>query len=133
MSDREPPRILIVDDEPFMRTTVKAMLRMIGRFLVMDATDGTDALAKVSSFKPDLIIFDIGMVPMGGIEFVDRLHEHDDIDRRQTAVIMLTADRNETTIMAATRLQLAGYLVKPVSSKKLGTLVNMVFQHLNLV
>ena len=73
MSDREPPRILIVDDEPFMRTTVKAMLRMIGRFLVMDATDGTDALAKVSSFKPDLIICDIGMTPMGGIEFVDRL------------------------------------------------------------
>ena len=133
MSERELPRILVVDDEPFMRTTVKAMLRMVGRFKVLEAEDGTDALEKVGSFKPDLIICDIGMTPMGGIEFVDRLHAYDDIDRQQTAVIMLTEDRSVATIMAATRLHLAGYLVKPVSPKKLGTLVNMVLQHLNLV
>jgi two-component system chemotaxis response regulator CheY len=112
-----------------MRKTVRAMLRMIGRFSVQEAEDGESALRKIDQFRPNLIICDVGMAPMGGIEFVERLHRLADTVLRATPVIMLTADRNETTIKTAARLQLAGYLVKPVSPKQLGALVNVVLKH----
>lgn len=133
MSDQELRRILVVDDEPFMRKTVKAMLRMIGRFTVEEAEDGMAALVKIGQFRPNLIICDVGMAPVGGIEFVERLHRLTDAVLRAAPVIMLTADRNEATIKTAARLKLAGYLVKPVSPKQLGVLVNAVIRQLDMV
>jgi two-component system chemotaxis response regulator CheY len=133
MMEPDLPRILVVDDEPFMRTTVKAMLRMVGRFFVQDAADGSQAMARVDEFHPHIIICDVSMTPMDGITFVRRLHEHPDLDRRSTAVIMLTSDSNETTILTAAKLQLAGYLVKPVSPKQLGGLVTAILRHLELL
>jgi two-component system chemotaxis response regulator CheY len=121
------PRILVVDDEDFMRATVKAMLRVIGRFVVEEAEDGSAALAMVAYFRPDLVLCDVSMVPMGGLEFVRRLRGHDNEACRGTRVIMLTSDANETTILTAAQLQLNGYLVKPVSPKRLGVLVRAVF------
>jgi two-component system, chemotaxis family, chemotaxis protein CheY len=133
VSEPQLPRILIVDDEPFMRTTVRIMLRLVGRFKTEDATDGDAALAKVDSFRPNIVISDVGMLPTGGVEFVEKLHIHPDPTVRATPVILLTADRNEETVRTAARLNLAGYLVKPVSAKQLGNLVNAILHRLQLV
>lgn len=128
MKDVEPPRILIVDDEPFMRATIREMLRLVGRYTTQEAGDGDAALARVDSFRPDIVICDLEMMPTGGIEFVEKLHMHSDAGARATPVIMLTADRSESTVRTAARLGLAGYLVKPVASKQLGTLINAILQ-----
>jgi len=126
MSGLPGPRILVVDDESFMRMTVRSMLRVIGRFNVEEAADGAAALATLAVFRPDLVLCDIGMAPMGGIEFVEKLRRDHDEARRATRVIMLTADANEATILTVVRLRLVGYLLKPVSPKQLGALVRGV-------
>jgi two-component system, chemotaxis family, chemotaxis protein CheY len=123
MSDVSGPRILLVDDEAFMRRTARSMLRATGRFIVEEAADGAAALALLAWFLPDLVLCDVGMLPMSGMEFVERLRCHTDHTQRGTRVIMLTADANEATILSAAQLQLSGYLLKPVSPKQLGALV----------
>lgn len=127
MSNPKTPRILIVDDERFMRTTVKQMLRLIGQFTFEEAGDGAAALLAVAGFKPDLVICDNGMAPMSGLEFLDKLRDHDDEALRRTPVIMLTGDAKEGTLLDAARMQVSGYLVKPVSPKQLGDRLRVVF------
>jgi CheY-like chemotaxis protein len=126
MSGLRGRRILVVDDERFMRTTIKSMLRAAGYFNVDEAADGAAALSTIDVFRPHLVLCDVAMSPMGGIEFVEKLRCHTDEARRGTRVIMLTANANEETVHLAKRLQLDGYLLKPVSSKQLGALVGTV-------
>jgi CheY-like chemotaxis protein len=120
VSNLEGRRILIVDDEPFMRRTIKAVLRVIDHFVVAEADDGDFALGLLIEFKPDVVLCDVAMPRMGGLEFVAQLRKHPDVTLRGTPVIMLTGHSRETTVIAAVRLQVSGYLIKPISPKLLG-------------
>jgi CheY-like chemotaxis protein len=120
-------RVLVVDDEPFIRKTVKSILRVIGRFTLEEAEDGQSALILIESFRPDVVLCDVGMKPMGGFEFVEALRRNRDEKLRSTRVIMLTADASEATVRTAVRLKPDGYLVKPVSPRKLAALLETMF------
>ena len=112
--------ILVVDDERFMRSTIKAVLRAVGRFVVTEADDGGAALDEVARSKPDVVLCDITMPRMGGLRFVELLREHPEAGIRSTPVIMLTGHAEQTMVIKAVKLQINGYLVKPVSPKQLG-------------
>ena len=88
MSDLEGLRILVVDDEPFMRMTIKAVLRAIGRVVVAEADDGDTALNLVGEFKPNVVLCDITMPRMGGLQFVAHLRESPDPAARSTPVVI---------------------------------------------
>ena len=83
MEDR--PKILLVDDDPAVLATVKPFLQRAG-FFVTSAVDGKDALRKVASFEPDLIVLDILMPHVDGREVLRRLRQAGN----WTHVIMLT-------------------------------------------
>jgi two-component system chemotaxis response regulator CheY len=119
-------RILLVDDDSFMRSTIKRMLRVIGYGDVSEAGDGSTALSMVEECRPDLIICDIEMAPMRGLEFVEKLRRAEEPALRDTPVIMLTGDVNEATVRNAVKLGIRGYLAKPVSPKQLGARVAAV-------
>ena len=119
-------KVLIVDDEPFMRRTIKAMLRVVGRFLVEEADDGDAALALLPTFRPDIVLCDIQMPRVDGLQFVRQLRNHREGDLRETPVLMLTVSADEATILDATRLKVSGYLVKPVSPKLLGSHISAI-------
>ena len=119
MNKRENRRILIVDDERFMRSTVRVMLRTIGEFTVEEAADGAAALEALPHFKPDVILCDNSMTPMKGLDFVAKLRDHAEAALRGTPVVMLTGDAKEATLLGAAKLKVSGYLVKPVSAKQL--------------
>jgi CheY-like chemotaxis protein len=119
-------KVLIVDDEPFMRRTIKAMLRVVGRFLVEEADDGDAALALLPTFRPDIVLCDIQMPRIDGLQFVRQLRNHREGDLRETPVLMLTVSADEATILDAARLQVSGYLVKPVSPKLLGSHIGAI-------
>jgi CheY-like chemotaxis protein len=119
-------KVLIVDDEAFMRRTIKAMLRVVGRFLVEEADDGDAALALLPTFRPDIVLCDIQMPRVDGLQFVRQLRDHREGDLRETPVLMLTVSADEATILDAARLQLSGYLVKPVSPKLLGSHISAI-------
>lgn len=125
--DADALKVLIVDDEPFMRRTIKIMLRAVGRFMVDEADDGDTALNLMPIFMPDLVLCDVRMPRLSGLQFVEQLRTHPVECLRNTPVLMLTVDAGEATILNAARLKVSGYLVKPVSPKQLGRHINAIF------
>ena len=100
---------------------------MVGRFQVDEADDGDTALVLLPRFKPDIVLCDISMPRMGGLQFVEQLRDHREESLRNTPVVMLTVNADEATILDAARLKVSGYLVKPVSPKQLGSHINAIF------
>jgi two-component system chemotaxis response regulator CheY len=128
MTSPKLSRILVVDDEPFIRRTVKSILRVVGQFHMEEAGDGETALGMMSSFRPDVVFCDVGMKPMSGFEFLEKMRLLEDRELRAKRVIMLTGDASEATVKTALRLKPDGYLVKPVSPKTLTALLGTMFK-----
>src|SRR3954449_11649679 len=66
-------RVLLVEDAPFLRYAFGRLLRLQG-FDVREANDGQDALACMADFKPELVLTDLMMPVMSGLELISRLH-----------------------------------------------------------
>lgn len=101
-------RVLIVDDEPVIRMDLRAMLESMGHTVVGEADTGETALALARTLKPDLVIVDIMMPGMDGIELSRRLAKE-----RIAPVLILTAYSEQAMIEGADKAGVLGYLVKP--------------------
>ncbi len=88
----EIARILVVDDEPVMLKYVTDSLRRLGIQAIETCSDGKNALQTMASFKPDLVLTDIHMKPMGGLEFVRLLRSASNAAMANTKVIFMSAD-----------------------------------------
>lgn len=106
-------RILVVDDDDVMRTFVVNSLRRLGLQLIETATDGGTALQSIVAFKPDLVLTDIHMQPMDGLEFVRHLRSHSNPLVKNMKVIFMSADASTATLEGAMPLGTYGYIVKP--------------------
>jgi len=107
-------RVLIVDDEPLARERLRRLLAAHPQFeYVGEARDGTEALEKDTELTPDLILLDIDMPGMSGLEVAERLREKP----LPPAVIFVTAHPEHA--LAAYRSGPADYLVKPVTPARL--------------
>jgi DNA-binding NarL/FixJ family response regulator len=129
MSNLEGLKVLLVDDEPFIRLTIRAVLRAIDRFEVKEAGDGETALDIMQTFKPEVVLCDISMPRMGGLQFVTRLRNNPAEDLRRTPVVILTGFADEAIVHDAIRLQVSGFLVKPISPKSLAASLHSIFAH----
>jgi two-component system, chemotaxis family, chemotaxis protein CheY len=121
-------RILIIDDDGFMRRTIRAMLRAIDSFVVTEAEGGEVALALLGNDRPDVILCDIGMAPMDGLQFVKLLRAHPNPLVRETAVVVVTGHAEQTMVQTAAQLNIRGYLIKPISPKQLENRLNAIFR-----
>jgi len=99
-------RILIADDEPLIRIDLKELLEEIGHEVVAETGDGKEALAMLDKAKPDLVILDIKMPGMSGIE-VARIISH------EYPVIILTAFSERSLIEQARDAGVMAYITKP--------------------
>nr|WP_295786075.1 response regulator [Rhodoferax sp.] len=106
---------MVVEDENVMSTFILNNLFRIGIRDVHTFKDGSSALREVSRLKPDLILTDIHMQPVGGIEFVRQLRALPSGPISNIKVIFLSADSSPATVGEALPLGVAGYLVKPPS------------------
>ena len=113
--DIKRARIVVVEDESVMSTYILNNLRRIGILDLYSFTDGAVALREVIKLKPDLILTDVHMEPVGGIEFVRQLRSLPDARVSQIKVIFLSADSSSATVGEVLPLGVAGYLVKPPS------------------
>lgn len=120
--------VLIVDDENFVRTMVKQMLRTLGIVNIREADEGATALKEVQLFPPDLIICDLNMEPIDGMVFVQMLRNHHSIDLRSIPVIILTGKNDLATVKEAAAKGINGYLVKPVSLQSLRSRLDTVIK-----
>lgn len=114
--------ILIADDESIIRLGLKRILEEAGHS-VYAAENGAAALKLAEGCKPDLVILDIKMPEMDGLEAAQLL-----FDRMQVAIIFLTAYGEQELIERAARLPVMGYLVKPVKEAELLAMIEVAAQ-----
>jgi len=107
---RDPPRILIVDDNPTNLEVLQVRLRAQGYELVT-AVDGVDALAKMREFEPDLVLLDVMMPKLDGISVVKQLKQ--DTKFRFIPVILVTAKADTRDVVAGLEAGGDDYLTKP--------------------
>jgi two-component system, chemotaxis family, chemotaxis protein CheY len=106
-------RALIVDDSSVMRKIVERCLRQAGMDLgqVLEASNGAEGLALASENTFDLILSDINMPVMDGLEFVRRLKEMD--NAKNVPIVMITTEGGEKSVLEALSLGAKGYIRKP--------------------
>lgn len=106
-------KILVIDDEPSITNLVSAYLKPEG-YEVYTAADGNAGLKAARAFKPDLIILDIMLPGMDGIELLSRLRRESEV-----YVIMLTARTEETDKVVGLSVGADDYVTKPFSPREL--------------
>ncbi len=109
-----PARILVVDDEPSILQVVRAYLEREG-FEVYTATSGPEALQAVQVYKPDVVVLDIMLPGMDGLEVLTRLRQQ----ANDVYVIMLTARTEEVDRVLGLTLGADDYVTKPFSPREL--------------
>jgi two-component system OmpR family response regulator len=112
--DPQGLRVLVVDDEEYITDLVAVGLRFVG-FDVETASDGRDALAKVATTRPDLVVLDISMPELDGTEVITRLRR----DGIQIPVIFLTARDAPSDRVRGLHLGADDYVTKPFSLEEL--------------
>jgi len=116
--------ILIVDDSATMLMSVKSTLEMNG-FKVETASDGVQALSKLKAgVKPDLIITDINMPNMGGLDLIKNVRTLPGF--RFTPILTLTTESQTAKRDEAKKLGATGWLVKPVAGPDLVKVIKQV-------
>ncbi len=108
------PRVLIVDDTAFMRKLLRNILFSGGFDIVGEAENGKQAVEMYKQLKPDLVMLDIVMPEMNGIEALKAIKQIDP----NAKVIMCTAVGQEKIVKAAIKLGARGYIVKPFQAQK---------------
>ena len=106
-------RVLIVDDSSVMRKIVERSLRQAGIniALVLEAANGVEALGVLNRGKVDLILCDINMPVMDGLDFVKQLSAVN--NAKGTPVVMITTEGSETHVAQALSAGARGYIRKP--------------------
>ncbi len=108
------PRVLIVDDTAFMRKLLRNILFSGGFDIVGEAENGKQAVEMYKQLKPDLVMLDIVMPEMNGIEALKAIKQMDP----NAKIIMCTAVGQEKIVKAAIKLGAKGYIVKPFQAQK---------------
>ncbi|MEO8599002.1 MAG: response regulator [bacterium] len=109
-------KILIADDEPNIVISLEFLMQQSG-YEVATARDGEDAMQKITSFQPDLLLLDIMLPKLNGFEVCQRIRENSDLNRIK--IIMLSAKGREIEVSKGIALGADAYVTKPFSTKDL--------------
>ena len=101
-------RILIAEDETIIRLDVRTLLEKAGHEVVAEARDGEEAVALAAEHDPDLIVMDVRMPHVDGIEAARQI-----TDRKPVPIVMLTAYAEQDLVTRASEAGAFAYLVKP--------------------
>ena len=118
--------ILFVEDEKEVRENYVLYLKMVFDE-VYEAQDGEEAYRIYARKKPKIMIVDINLPKLNGIDLVKKIRIHDPV----TKIILLTAHTDKKFLLEAASLKLTKYLVKPISRKELREALDMVKQELD--
>lgn len=125
MRPGKPKKILVVDDERHIVRLVQVNLERAG-YQVVAAFDGKEALKKVSSEKPDLVVLDVMMPYMDGFQVLKQMKA--DAASKDIPVIMLTAKAQDADVFRGWASGVDMYLTKPFNPLELMTFVKRIFE-----
>ena len=106
------PRILIVDDSPTIRKMVRASLRTLESFDFVEACNGLDAIEQVALGPVALMILDLNMPDMHGVDVLKFIRRHP--SSRDLPVVVLTTSKAEEDVLRSYDLHANAYVTKPV-------------------
>lgn len=117
MNEKEDKiRLMVVDDHRVVRSGVKALIATEeGLEIVGEATDGREAVTKATALEPDLVLMDLVMPEMDGVEATRRITE----ERSDLEILILTSFSEEERIIQAIKAGASGYLIKDASPDEL--------------
>jgi DNA-binding NarL/FixJ family response regulator len=115
-------RVVLADDHPLFRDGVASLLGAWGHEVVGMAGDGEEAVTLVERLRPDLVLMDVAMPGMTGLEATRRLV----VSRPDTAIVMLTASEDEDDLFAAMKAGARGYLLKNLEANQLRAMIEAV-------
>src|SRR5467141_3350140 len=119
-------RVLIVEEEENERTGLAELVSGWG-YRTDTAADGVEALEKIPAFAPSIVITDVKMPRMGGMELVERLADL----AQSIAVVMVTAQKATDTAFHAGRLGVQDYIEKPIDLRRLRSILTNIGEILN--
>jgi DNA-binding NarL/FixJ family response regulator len=113
-AERGPVRVILADDQRLVRESLGTLLRLLaGIELLASAADGEEALALADEHRPDVVLMDLRMPRMDGIEATRELHAR----HPQIGVIALTTYADDESVLGALRAGARGYLTKDAGSE----------------
>jgi two-component system chemotaxis response regulator CheY len=119
--------VLIVDDYRTMLRIIRNLLKQLDFNNVEEATDGTEALAKLRAGNFGLVISDWNMQPMTGLDLLREVRA--DARLKQTPFIMITAESKTENVIAAKQAGVSNYIVKPFNAETLRENIEKVLVH----
>lgn len=117
-------RVLLADDHPLFRDGLATLLRARGMEVVGEASNGLEAVEKARALKPDLILMDVNMPQMGGLEATRLIKT----ERPETKIVILTVSDDDENLFEAIKSGAQGYLLKSLQSQAFFELLNGVAQ-----
>ncbi|WP_251440459.1 ANTAR domain-containing response regulator [Veillonella intestinalis] len=115
-------RVLIVDDESLIRMDIRDQLEAAGYEVIGEGKNGVEALAKAKSLKPDVIVMDVKMPELDGIEAARQIRHN-----QWGPVVLLTAYSQQDLVKKAGQSGVYGYLIKPVREDQLIPTLEMAY------
>jgi DNA-binding NarL/FixJ family response regulator len=120
MGTRQPVRVVLADDQRLVRESLGTLLGLLdGIELVASAADGEEALALAERHRPEVMLMDLRMPRLDGIEATRRLREH----HPEVRVIALTTYADDESVLGALRAGARGYLTKDAGSEDIRTAI----------
>jgi len=101
-------KILLVDDEPHVRKFIGLLARGLGSPVIIEAANGEEALAKFAAESPELVLLDVNLPGMDGLQILSAILARDP----EAKVVMLTSLANRQTVEESLRLGAVGYIRK---------------------
>lgn len=124
-AEKESIKLLIVDDHKVVRSGVKALIATESELEVIgEAADGREAVTKVKAGNPDVVLMDLVMPEMDGVEATEAITE----DEQELKILILTSFSEEERIIQAIKAGASGYLIKDASPDELVEAIKNVYR-----
>jgi len=117
--------VLVVDDFATMRRIIKNVLKQIGFTKILEADDGTTALAVLKKNKVDLIISDWNMPKMTGLDLLKKVRGEE--STKSIPFVMVTAEAQKDNVLQAVQAGVSNYVVKPFTADAIKEKLTRVF------
>ena len=108
-------KILLVDDAAFMRLKLKTLLISLGHEIAGEAENGVAALEQYRLLKPDVVLMDITMPDMNGLEALKAIKKLDP----EAVIVMVSAMGNQESVMEAVKSGARNFIVKPFDNERI--------------
>jgi YesN/AraC family two-component response regulator len=119
-------KVLVVDDEHYMRKVVRTLLMSVGVRTIYEAADARSGLELIRTMSPDIVIVDWQMPGMNGAGFVRAVRSPETFPYPDIPIIMLTGHGEHSRVVEAMQCGIHEFLLKPVSSKSLSDRLSAV-------